>query len=318
MTSSDRARDTSPTGTASVAAALAQQRADAVRDRLVGVVDDERIGVHGLHVRVGGATAAHAWTPDERRDIHSIAKGVCVLAAGIAADEGRFDVDAPIARFLPDLVTGDGVGDVTVRRLLTMTSGIDLPWSPTLMTDWPDLAAEFVGRPSRGAVFQYSNASTYTAMRALATVVGDVGEWLRSRLFEPLGIDAAVWDRCPNGHIVAGGGLWLRLDELSRLGRLIRDRGVWQGRSLVAPRWVDGMHSDWVVSGVNPGYDRYALAGWAGPGDAWRLHGAYGQLLVFAGDAVVAVAADDHPGGDRIAAVAAEALGATGPYARPA
>ncbi|GAA3667776.1 serine hydrolase domain-containing protein [Microbacterium marinilacus] len=277
-------------------------------DLLVAGIEEERLGAHGAHVRIGDETAQHRWVADVREDIHSVSKGVCVLAAGIAADEGLFDVDAPVARYLPDLVRGAGAGDVTVRRLLTMTSGIDLPWSPTMFDDWPDLAREFLRRPSRGHVFQYSNASTYTAMRALDAVVGDVRDWLVPRLFDPLGIDDPTWERCPRGWIVAGGGLALRTEELARIGRLVRDRGEWEGRRLVSASWIDGMHSDWVVAGASPGYDRYALAGWGGPGDGWRLHGAYGQLLVFAGDAVVTITADELHGGDRLAQLAYDAV----------
>ena len=284
--------------------------AQAAVDRFVRGVESEGLRAHGVEVLVGDEIARHRWVPEGPADIHSIAKSVCVIAAGIAADEGVFDLDAPVARYLPDMVLGAGVDEVTARHLLTMTSGIDLPWTPTLFADWPDLAREFLRRPSRGRVSQYANASTYTAMRALAAVVGDVRDWLVPRLFEPLGIDDPLWDRCPNGWIKAGEGLHLRTGELARIGRLIRDRGEWRGRRLVDARWIDAMHSDWIATGGSPGYERYALSGWAGPGDAWRLHGAYGQLLVFAGDAVVTVTADDHEGGYRMAELAAEAVGA--------
>ncbi len=277
-------------------------RAQAIRDAIVREADASGFRAHGLHVLVGDDVAEHRWTPDVREDIHSAAKGVCVLAAGIAADEGRIAFDEPIAPLLPRAVVGAGVEEVTLRHLLTMTSGIDLPWSETLLTDWPDLALEFVSRPSRGRVFQYSNASTYTAMRVLASQVGDVVEFLRPRLFAPLRIDDVEWERCPHGFIAAGGGLFLRTSELARIGRLIRDRGEWEGDVLVSPGWVDAMHTGWVVAGESPGYDRYALAGWRGPADAWRLHGAYGQLVVFAGDAIVTLTADDHAGADAMAA----------------
>ena len=145
-------------------------------------------------------------------------------------------------------------------------------------------------------------------MRVLAEQVGDVADYLGPRLFAPLGIDDVTWERSPNGRIVAGGGLPLRTGELARLGRLIRDRGEWEGRRLLSAEWIDAMHSDWVVAGENPGYDGYALAGWRGPGDAWRLHGAYGQLLIFSGDAVVTITADDHFGADRIAQFIVETL----------
>ncbi|MBO3665162.1 serine hydrolase domain-containing protein [Microbacterium stercoris] len=277
-------------------------------ERFVRGIEAEGLGAHGVHVLIADDEASHRWAPDERADIHSAAKGVCVIAAGIAADEGLFDLDAPVVSYLPDFAVGEGVDAVTARHLLTMTSGIDLTWTPTLFDDWPDLAREFLSRPAHGRVSQYANASTYTAMRALGAVVGDVRDWLVPRLFEPLGIDDPQWDRCPNGWIKAGEGLHLRTSELARIGRLIRDRGEWRGTRLVGAQWIDAMHSDWIDTGGSPGYDRYALSGWAGPGDAWRLHGAYGQLLVFSGNAVVTVTADEHDGGYRMAELAVDAV----------
>jgi len=283
-------------------------RAQTVRDRIVDQVETSGFVAHGLHVRVASDTAEHRWTEDVREDIHSVAKGVCVLAAGMAADEGAVSLDEPVSTYLPDFQLGDGADEVTLRHLLTMTSGIDLPWSETLMTDWPDLAREFLRRPSSGRTFQYSNASTYTAMTALAARVGDIGDYLAPRLFGPLGIDDVEWERSPQGRIAAGGGLSLRTEELARLGLLIRDRGVWKDRRVITSGWVDAMHTNWVVAGESPTYDRYALAGWGGPGPAWRLHGAHGQLLIFLDDAVVTITADDHFGADDVATFAVATL----------
>lgn len=299
--------------------------ADAVLDALVRRAEETGFAAHGLHVLVGDDTAEHHWTPDVRREVHSVAKGVCVLAVGIASDDGLVDVDAPVAEYLPDVAVGPGVAEVTLRHLLTMTSGIDMPWSPTERTDWPDLAAEFLSRPSRGRVFQYANASTYTAMRVLATRVGDVGAFVSERLLAPLGIEDVPWERCPNGYVAAGEGIALRTAELARLGRLIRDGGVVDGQRVVDRRWCDAMHTDWVRrTGTDPGYDRYAMAGWGGPGRLWRLHGAHGQMLLFdeggdgrrsddgdhggLGGVVVTVTADDHLGADAFAASVADEL----------
>ena len=77
------------------------------------------------------------------------------------------------------------------------------------------------------------------------------------------------------------------------------------------------MNGDWVErEGTGPGYERYAMAGWGGPGRLWRLHGAYGQMLLFDGDAdrdvdggtVVTLTADDHFGADAFAAADADEL----------
>lgn len=283
-------------------------RARPVLDRLVTVVEETGFGAHALHVQVGDDGEAHFWAPDVRHDVHSVAKAVCVLAAGLASDEGVFDVDAPVSRYLPDLTYGEGAAGTTTRDLLGMVSGIDLPWSPTLMTDWPDLAREFLSRPSQGRVFQYSNASTYTAMRALGAVVGDVHAWLGPRLYAPLDLQPPNWDRCPLGWIVAGEGLSLTVEELARLGRLVRDDGVWEGRQLVSAQWPRAMHSGWTDRDAGPGYRGYALAGWNGPRDAWRLHGAYGQLVIFRGETVVTLLADDHDRADNVADRVVETL----------
>ncbi|WP_426725325.1 serine hydrolase domain-containing protein [Curtobacterium flaccumfaciens] len=307
-----------------------------ILDAVVRHIDTTGFAAHGIHVRTRtGApgtestaddVAEHHWTPDVRREIHSAAKGVCVLATGIAADDGLVDLDEPVAASLvgtglgteTGLEFGDGVDRVTLRHLLTMTSGIDMPWSATELTDWPDLAAEFLRRPSRGRVFQYANASTYTAMRVLETRVGDVGAFVTERLFAPLGIQDVEWQRCPNGFVAAGEGLSLRTEELARLGRLIRDRGVVDGQRIVSARWCDAMHTNWVErerEGTGPGYERYAMAGWGGPGRLWRLHGAYGQMLLFdeteaSNDpgTVVTITADDHFGADALAAFVADEL----------
>ena len=307
-----------------------------ILDAVVRHIDTTGFAAHGIHVRTRTAApgaestaddvAEHHWTPDVRREIHSAAKGICVLATGIAADDGLVDVDEPVATSLvgaglgaeTGLELGDGVVRVTLRHLLTMTSGIDMPWSATELTDWPDLAAEFLRRPSRGRVFQYANASTYTAMRVLETRVGDVGAFVAERLFAPLGIQDVDWQRCPNGFVAGGEGLALRTEELARLGRLIRNRGMVDGQRMVSARWCDAMHTDWVErEGTGPGYERYAMAGWGGPGRLWRLHGAYGQMLLFDQtegdtgtdtDTVVTVTADDHPGADALAAFVADEL----------
>lgn len=282
--------------------------AESVRDALVEEVERTGFVAHGLHVLVGDSVAEHRWTEDVAEEIHSVAKAVSVLAAGMAQDEGAVSLDAPVGDYMPGIAPAPAAAEVTLRHLLSMCSGIDLPWSETMMTDWPDLALEYLSRPSRGRVFQYSNASTYAAMAVLSARVGDIRDYLEPRLFAPLGLRDLEWRRSPSGRVLAGEGIALRTEEMARLGRLIRDRGEWHGRRLVSPEVVDAMHSEWVTAGTNPGYERYALAGWDGPGRTWRLHGAYGQMIIFHESAVVTVSAADHFGADAFASFVAATL----------
>ncbi|MEV8212658.1 serine hydrolase domain-containing protein [Leifsonia sp. NPDC077715] len=286
--------------------------ADLLLARFVRSVDQEGQGAYGAHALVGDDEAEHRWRSDDRENLYSVSKGVSALAAGIAVDEGILSLDTTVAEALPELELGDGVDRVTLRDLLTMTSGIDFVWFGDQPVPGPDLAQEMLRRPSRGpgTHFQYSDASTYVAMRMLAARVGDVRDWLLPRLFGPLEIDNPQWMRCPLGYIVGGTGLQLRTSELARIGRVLRDRGEWWRRRIVSAEWIDAMHADWVDTGEDPATDRYGIAVWEGPSGLWRFDGRYGQYVVVndARGAVLTITAHEEFRARRLLDLAHEAL----------
>jgi CubicO group peptidase (beta-lactamase class C family) len=286
--------------------------AASVLDRIVTAINDEKLDAYGVHVLLGDDEAQHRWRSDDRVNLYSVSKGVSALAAGIAVDDGILSMGTRVAELLPTMHLGHGVEDVTLRHLLTMTSGIDFEWFGSQVVPWPDLAQEMLRRPTRGpgAVFQYSDASTYVAMRMLGAIVGDVRDWLLPRLFEPLDIHNPQWHRCPRGWIVGGSGLELRTEELARIGRVLRDRGSWRGQRIVSDEWISAMHSSWVPTGGNGDSSRYGITTWGGPGDGWRLDGRYGQYvyLVENRDAVVTITAHEETRDHRLVQIAAEAL----------
>lgn len=281
--------------------------AAAALERFAAAVDRERIGVYGVEIRIGSGRAVHRWRSDDRENLYSVSKGVCALATGIAIDEGLLTLDLTVGEVFEGWDLGSGVASVTLRDLLTMSSGIDFLWFGDQPVPGDDLAATMLALPSRGRAFQYSDASTYVAMRMLGSLVGDVRDFLVPRLFDPLEIDNPQWLRCPLGHILGGTGLLLRTGELARIGDLLLDRGTWRGQQLVSADWVDGMHGSWVETGREDPMDRYGLATWGGPGpDAWRLEGRYGQFVVVNGDAVVTITAHEEELEDRLSELAVE------------
>lgn len=286
--------------------------AETVRDRIVRAIDEEQLGAYGLHVLVGHESAQHRWRSDDRVNLYSVSKGVSALAAGIAVDEGILSLDTRAVDVLDVPGHGSGAEGVSLRHLLTMTSGIDFEWFGDQEVLWPDLAQEMLARPSRGPGehFQYSDASTYVAMRMLGAAVGDVRDWLMPRLFEPLGIHNPQWSRCPLGWIVGGSGLELRTEELARIGRVLRDGGRFGDDRIVAQSWIDRMHSDWVSSGAGGLYSSYGLAAWRGPGNGWRLDGRYGQYVFVddSADAVITITAHEEKSDQRLVEIAADAL----------
>jgi CubicO group peptidase (beta-lactamase class C family) len=299
-------------GRGEVPGKLTRVSAAAAVARFAAAVDDEGLGAYGVHVAVGDDEAQHRWRSDDRENLYSVSKGVCSLAAGIAIGEGILRYDTTVAEALPEMQLGDGVAGVTLGHFLTMRSGIDFQWFGDDAVPWPDLAQEMLRRPTRGpgTVFQYSDASTYLAMRMLGSAVGDVRDWLVPRLFDPLGITNPQWHRCPLGWIIGGSDLYLRTGELARIGQLLRDRGRWRGRSLVDAAWIDRMHGEWQPTGGGAPFERYGIAAWDGPGTAWRLDGRYGQYVIVdqTRDAVVTITAHEESRDHRLAELAVEAL----------
>lgn len=286
--------------------------AQSILESIVDDIDSAALNAYGVHLSVGEEMAEHRWRSDDRVNLYSVSKGVCAIAIGIAIDEGLVTMDTSVPELLPSMKLGDGVERVTIRHLLTMTSGIDFSWFGDQPLPWPDLAQEMLRRPSRdvGSAFRYSDASTYVAMRMLGAVVGDVRDWLMPRLFDPLRIHNPQWHRCPLGWIVGGSGLELRTEELSRIGRLLRDRGRWESLQLVSPGWVDRMHDSWISSGDSAEFSGYGLATWKGPGECWRLDGRYGQYVIVdqVRSAVVTITAHEEAKDHQLAEIAAAAL----------
>lgn len=286
--------------------------AQAILRRIVASIDDEKLGAYGVHLLVGSEQAEHRWRSDDRVNLYSVSKGVSALAAGIAVDAGLLTLNSKVGELLPEMHLGNGVDQVALHHLLTMTSGIDFEWWSFDEASWPDLAQEMLRRPTRGAgtVFQYSDVSTYVAMRMLGAVVGDVRDWLLPRLFEPLGIHNPQWNRCPNGWIIGAAGLHLRTEELARIGRMLRDGGVWGNHRIVSSSWVNAMASDWVTTGRETDWADYSLATWRGPATGWRLDGLYGQYVYVDAqhDAVVTITAHEEERDHRLVEIAAAAL----------
>lgn len=282
-----------------------------LRDFVAGV-DLEGLGAYGAHVSVGGSEASHRWRSDDRENIYSVSKGLCALAVGMAVDDGLVQVDSTVGDLLPEMDPGGRTPEVTLKHLLTMSSGIDFAWFADEAVPWKDLAREILTRPARrpGSVFQYSDASTYLAMRMLAAAVGDVRDWLIPRLFEPLEIHNPQWHRCPLGYIMGGSGLQLRTVELARIGRLLADGGAWQGQQLVSSGWVQLMRAPWSAPATEAPGNRYGMGTWGGPGECWQLSGRYGQYVIIdpVQAAVVTVTAHEEFRGKRFEELALEAL----------
>jgi CubicO group peptidase (beta-lactamase class C family) len=162
------------------------------------------------------------------------------------------------------------------------------------------LAQPVVHKP--GTHFLYNTMGSYTLSAIVTKMTGQTTlEYLKPRLFEPLGIDSPRWDSSPEGNSLGGYGLYLRTEDLAKFGQLYLNKGNWNGKQLVPQQWVEQATSKQVPndkeSHTKIGIDwkqGYGFQFWRCTHDSFRGDGAAGQLCVMIPDkdAVIAITAD--------------------------
>ncbi|MEJ3658070.1 serine hydrolase domain-containing protein [Actinomycetes bacterium KLBMP 9759] len=126
--------------------------------------------------------------------------------------EGRVALDAPVERYLPGLVSGNGNDGsaMTVRHLLQHTSGLhDYGAELTEHDPAPHAAAELVAAALRhppdfppGSRWAYSNTGYQLAGMIVERVTGGaVEDAVTSRIIEPLGLRRTYWPLFPEQHL---------------------------------------------------------------------------------------------------------------------
>jgi len=244
--------------------------------------------------------------PGMKHTVNSVTKGVVGTLAAIAHKEGTIDrLDAPV---LPFFAERRGLAHldadkkaITLQSLLDMTSG--LSWREPLTAEAPESmlqmerSGDWVGfvldRPmaqAPGTAFNYDSGTWQLVSALLAKRAGvDPLAYARDKLFAPLAITDVTWRRDPQGLPIGGYGLFMQPQDMAKIGYLYLRRGAWEGRQLMAPKWVERTFSAPVEMGF--GTFRYANGWWTLPDR--RAHIAVGflrQLVIVLPDVdVVAV-----------------------------
>lgn len=266
---------------------------------------------HSLMIlRHGHLVASGWWAPYAAHRPHllySLSKSFTATAAGIAAGEGLLDFDAPVLSYFPEFdadVTDPRSRSLLVRHVAAMASGHeDETYDRARAADRDDLVRGFLLVPPErepGTVFAYNQPATYTLAAIVQRVTGgSVTDYLRPRLFDPLGIGATGWVRDRAGREIGFSGLYATTDAVARLGELYLRDGVWQGRRLLPEGWTREaarVHvstadapADWLAGDYARGYGYQLWRSLHG----YRGDGAYGQfcLVLPEQDAVIALTA---------------------------
>ncbi len=256
-------------------------------------------------VRHGHVVAEGWWAPysaEMPHSLYSLSKSFTSTAVGMAISEGKLSVSDPVLKFFPDEAPADpskNLSSMRVRDLLRMATGQraeDIGAFPFLSSK--DLVRAFLEMavPDKpGTHFIYNTEATYMLSAIVKKVTGQtVLEYLKPRLFEPLGIEGPTWAASEQGIPFGGFGLSIRTEDIARFGQLYLQKGVWNGRRLIPESWVDEATSLQISNGSDPDSDwdqGYCYQFWRCTHGFYRGDGAFGQYCVVMPqyDAVIAI-----------------------------
>lgn len=235
-------------------------------------------------VLVGDAVAAD-WSfvpPVEPIATMSITKSIVALAIGKLIDLGLVSgPDEKLSTFFPAFAH-DGRAGITLRHVLSHTSGLDDKPTPEDIfahDDFVAFAAEAPSKTPPGEKFFYSNR----AMSLLTGVVKiaskkPLDEFVTDGIFDPLGIDDFVWEKDRRAQPLAFAGLSMRALDLAKIGLMLASRGMWGNRRVLSEEWVaaigqpasnDASHFGlgfWLIHDDVYAIDESLLAAWSGAG----------------------------------------------------
>ncbi|HEY2522075.1 MAG TPA: serine hydrolase domain-containing protein [Streptosporangiaceae bacterium] len=269
------------------------------------------IEMHSLMVvRHGHVVAEGWWAPysaDQRHLLYSLSKSFTSAAAGLARAEGLLDLDDPVVKHFPEFeagITDPRSRAIKVRHVAAMASGHDRDMLEEARQRDPDeLVRGFLLIPpdrEPGTLFAYNQPCTYTLGSIVQRNSGlPLTEYLRPRLFDPLGIGPVGWQTWPSGRQPGRqqgfSGLFARTEDVAKLGLLHLQGGVWDGRQLLPADWVaqatrkqvDNPDREWIDWRQGYGFQFWMAR------HGYRGDGAFGQFCVVLPeqDTVVAITA---------------------------
>ena len=282
-------------------------------DRLFSASETEE--TRAVIVMHDGRIVAERYAPGYHENTRfiswSMAKTVTGVLIGLLVSDGRLRLDesAPVPAWQRP---GDPRGEITLRQLLQMRSGLrhteagdpvyESDEVRMLFLDGRDAMASYAeAQPLEsepGAQWKYSSNTTVIladiATRAL-TASNDpaerrrvVNDYLRSRLFEPLGMKSMVPEYDAAGTLIGGSLMHATARDWARFGEFLRNQGSVNGSQLVPTGWIEFMTT---ANPRNPGYgaqtwlnrpqpDDDTLPFPGAPRSAFSMNGHLGQFVL--------------------------------------
>lgn len=237
---------------------------------------------------------ARGFGPEQRWTSFSVAKSFTSTLVGAAVHQGHIrSLDDPVTAYVPELA-GSAYDGVTVRQVLTMTSGVR--WIENYTDPESDVARMFAVAPPAGmdvtvaylrnlpraaepgTRWNYNTAETNLIGVIVSRAVGKpLADYLSETIWRPYGMEAdAFWQIDERGREIAGCCISARLRDYGRLAQFVLDGGRAGGRQVVAPGWfAEATRAHREIGGGRG----YGYQWWTGAG-TFAAAGIFGQSIM--------------------------------------
>lgn len=261
-----------------------------------------------------GKVIAEGWwdpyKPNFKQSLYSTSKTFTSTAIGFAVSEKRLKLSDKVIPFFPNDLPDSippMLAALTIRDVLIMSGGQEPDPTFFIASKFKNWAKGFLSYPivhQPGTVFLYNSMGTYMLSAIVQKVTKQkIIDYLRPRLFDPLGISGMDWEEDLQGVNTGGWGLRLKTEDMARVGQLYLQKGKWEGKQIIPAEWIEEATTAKIIQHPNmpqikkdtsdweQGYGYFV---WRCRHAAYRADGAYGQyIIVFPElDAVIAIQAE--------------------------
>lgn len=182
------------------------------------------------------------------QNIYSVSKVYTVTAIGILCDRGLLHTDDTVTDILGDECP-EGYDpywdsttiDMLMRHRIGFPGGFDIDVNDASKYDFDYLkeimCKKWVCPPDTKR--RYEDAGYYVLSRIVNKVAGkSLFAFCWETIFQPLGFREAAWSCCPKGHAIGGTGLYIRVEDMIKIGAVYLNNGMYLGKRIVSENWV--------------------------------------------------------------------------------
>jgi CubicO group peptidase (beta-lactamase class C family) len=261
---------------------------------------ESNIEFHSIMILRNGKVIAEGWwnpyRPDLKHTMYSVTKSWTSSAIGFAVSEKLLTVNDKVISFFPDQLpdtVSDHLKELRIKHLLSMTVGHNPDPTFNIVSQEDDWVKGFLSRTIEhkpGTKFLYNTMATYTLSAIIQKVTGKkVMDYLKPRLFDPLGITDVDSEVDPKGINTGGWGMRLRTEDMAKFGQLYLQRGKWNDKHILPESWIEeattthieqAPHVAQAVKDSSEWLQGYGYQFWRTRHNAYRADGAYGQFIV--------------------------------------